>query len=153
MTIKVDGIGRVTNNLTNLSRRLPKATKRGLWLATNRLAKRLREAAPFGIGGPKSMKSTGGTYARKVDKNSYGIFMPSYTLAVEGGTQPHVIGRNWRLDKWANMRGYNPAKLRRSIAYRGTKAHPFTQRTMIRTLPEMREIIIEQINNAIRGGK
>lgn len=52
-----------------------------------------------------------------------------YAAAHEYGSRPHWTSVK-NLDRWAKMRGINVFALQRSIARKGTKAHPFMQRTL-----------------------
>ena len=51
-----------------------------------------------------------------------------YAKYIEYGTRPHWTSVH-NLEAWAALKGINPYALQRSIAKRGTKAHPFLERT------------------------
>lgn len=143
VTIEFKGLNKVIKAWTGYVRRLPKkATKRGMWLASLRLAKRLREAAPKGARG--YMKSQKGTFAKKM-KDGYAIMMPYYTDYVERRiTRSKGIPARLKVLRWQRVKGkYIVGKLT-------TRAHPFTAATIQRTLPEIRKIIEGQMNNAIK---
>lgn len=56
----------------------------------------------------------------------------NYAEDVEKGTSPHwvaVEGKDSPLARWAAQKGINPYAVQRSIAKKGTKAHPFIQPT------------------------
>ena len=155
MFIKVDGLGKVQKSLTGYTRRLPEATKLGSWRATQRLAQRLREAAPKGA--TRRMSTTKGTKAVKIDKKKgedrYGIKMPYYTPFVESGTQPHYVPFRPKIAQWAKMHGMTFHQLWSTIAGKGTEPHPFTAVTIMKSLPEMIEIINKHNASAIKRGR
>lgn len=52
-----------------------------------------------------------------------------YAAAHEYGSRPHWTSVK-NLERWAKARGINAFALQRSIAKKGTKPHPFMQRTL-----------------------
>lgn len=54
-----------------------------------------------------------------------------YAEYLEKGTMPHWVSATpgSPLNRWANMKGLNPWAVQRSIAKKGTKAHPFVEPT------------------------
>jgi len=135
---------------------LPRSARAGTWNFAQHLAKMLREAAPLGFSG--RMKSTEGTYAEKISKNNYVIKMPIYTKYLERGTGPAAGNarywtnkpkvRNWAASKGAVGVGWY--KLRSHIYQHGTKPHPFTARVIRTELDNLKEIVEERINEAIK---
>lgn len=146
------GLGSVRRNLSGYARRIPKAGRAGLWNFTQHVAKRLREEAPEG--GTGRMKNIQYTYAKKLDKNSYGIIMPAYTKHLEEGTSPHFIPNTWKTRAWANKKlggfSYPFMTMRAIIAKKGTKAHPFTARVIRTEVKKLKKKVEQKINNAIK---
>jgi hypothetical protein len=79
-----------------------------------------------------------------------------YTDAVEFGSRPHWTSARpgTSLAKWANMKGINPYAVQRSIATKGTKAHPFVRPTYNKMRPRVERDInaginrfVEEVNN------
>lgn len=154
IAIKVEGIGRVQKAITGYTRRIPKVGRAGVWNFTQHLAKKLREAAPRGASG--HMKSTKGTFAKKLKKGEYGIFMPFYIEYLEKGTPPHWISiKRRKLNMWARMHGFTPYGLRLHIAAKGTKAHPFTARIINTEVKKLKKRVEQKISNSIKrtGGR
>lgn len=150
ISIKVEGLGRVQKAMTGYSRRIPQAGRRGLWNFTQHLAKKLREVAPRGATG--HMKSTKGTFAKKLDKNSYAVMMPFYTEALEKGTDhgKWISMRHRKLTMWARMHGINPYALRTHIMNEGTKPHPFTARVIQSEVKRLKKTVEKEINKSIK---
>ena len=72
-----------------------------------------------------------------------------YADYVENGTKPHWTSvRN--LESWAKFRGINPYVLQRSIARKGTKAHPFEQRTAQRATVFATKDMQQQLDKSMK---
>ena len=72
-----------------------------------------------------------------------------YADYVEKGTKPHWTSvRN--LESWARFRGINPYVLQRSIARKGTKAHPFEQRTAQRAIAFATKDMQQQLDKSMK---
>src|SRR3990167_9191968 len=137
--IEVKGIGEVSKTLGNYTRTLPKASRRAMWLFTNRLASEIRKEAKLRKHvGSGYLSSPKGTFAKPMGKDTWVVKMPYYTKYLEEGTAPHWIPRIGKTVRWANKHlpgnrvlanGFviTPfQKMRYAIAKRGTRPHPFT---------------------------
>lgn len=72
-----------------------------------------------------------------------------YADFVEKGTRPHWTSvRN--LERWARFRGINPYVLQRSIARKGTKAHPFEKKVADKTVRFAQRDMQQQLNKTIK---
>jgi hypothetical protein len=72
-----------------------------------------------------------------------------YADFVEKGTRPHWTSvRN--LERWAKFRGINPYVLQRSIARKGTKAHPFEKKTAKRATEFAQRDMQRQLDKSIK---
>ena len=143
IAVEIRNLELVRKNLERYTRTLPQSTDRGLWLSSLRLAKRLREDAPKASG---YMKSRKGTKATKLRKGEYGIKMPYYTDYVERDiTRSKGIPPVGKVLRWETKKGHKLAGLRK------TTGHPFTNRTIMRTMPEI--IKIMKKHTKYKGGK
>lgn len=142
----------VQKNLTGFARRLPKYIDRGMWLFTNHLAGALRkEAKTKGHNTTGYLSSEKGTRAIKIGKENYGINMPYYTKHLEDGTSAHQIPRSWKTELWAKKHGMSFASMRRRIAARGTKKHPFTARVIkLEVKKELVKTMNKEINDVLK---
>lgn len=87
-----------------------------------------RERVPVFSGDLKG----GITYMLNVSGNNYELVfsvLSDYAGAVEEGSEPHFTVSP-RVAEWAVAHGIPPMALRRSIAKKGTKPHPFFWQTM-----------------------
>jgi hypothetical protein len=72
-----------------------------------------------------------------------------YGEAVERGRPPHVVSPK-ALEGWARRRGLNPYAVARSIAKKGTKAHPYLIPSFEAELPNVEGLIFEAADTAFR---
>lgn len=72
-----------------------------------------------------------------------------YAAAVETGSKPHwpPYGDGSSIADWANLKGIPAFLVARSIARKGTKAHPFVKPTY----DKMKPVVEEQISVGIRA--
>lgn len=146
--ITVEGIGRVTKVFSNYRRRLPKAVRRGMWNFTQKLAGKIRKAAPYGAYGYMKGK---GTRAVKLGKDYWAVKMPYYTRWVEKGTKAHFIPRYSKTETWARRHGVSFWAMKRAIAKHGARARPFTKviiDSMVKS--DLKPTVERQLNHAIR---
>ena len=159
LTIEVKGLKELKKSFDNYVVKIPKGGRRGVWLFANKVAKRLREAAPKGASG--YMKSKKGTHVKKVDKDEWNIVMPWYTKVVEGGIKPsgkygsapHWIPRRAKTTAWAKKAGMSFEVMRTIIASKGTKPHPFTEMVIQATLNDLAPTVDKEIRRAIKQSK
>lgn len=149
--IKIEGIGRVTKNMTGYARRIPKSAIRGMSLFSDNLAVALRkEAKAKGHNTTGYLSSKRGTRSVKLNKDTWAIKMPYYTKYLEEGTSPHFIPRTGKTQLWARKHGMSFALMRAIISGKGTDAHPFTARVIRGQIANLKPTVEKQINNAIR---
>lgn len=76
-----------------------------------------------------------------------------YAAAIENGTRPHWVSvkPGTPLFRWAKQKGINPFAVQRSIAKKGTKAHPFVMPTFERLAPKIRNDFATGVE-ALLGG-
>ena len=151
LTIEVKGLKELKKSFDNYVVKIPKGGRRGVWLFANKVAKRLREAAPKGASG--YMKSKKGTHVKKVDKDEWNIVMPFYTEFVEKGTTPHWIPRRAKTTAWAKKAGMSFEVMRTIIASKETKPHPFTAMVIQATLNDLAPTVDKEIRRAIKQSK
>jgi hypothetical protein len=72
-----------------------------------------------------------------------------YGEGVENGRPPHVVSPK-ALEGWARRRGLNPYAVARSIAKKGTKAHPYLIPSFQAELPSVEGLIFEAADTAFR---
>lgn len=73
-----------------------------------------------------------------------------YGAGVEYGRPPHVVSPK-ALEGWARRRGLNPYAVARSIAKKGTKAHPYLIPSFEAELPNVEGLIFEAADEAFRA--
>lgn len=74
-----------------------------------------------------------------------------YAEAVEKGSRPRWVSvrEGSPLRDWAKLKGINPYALQRSIARKGTKAHPFVEPTYDKMKPIVERNIGDGMSNLI----
>lgn len=74
-----------------------------------------------------------------------------YALAVENGSRAHwtSVAPGTTLRRWADMKGINPYAVQRSIAKKGTKAHPYVEPTFIEMKPVVERDIAEGLTQLV----
>ncbi|WP_151531510.1 HK97 gp10 family phage protein [Rhodococcus erythropolis] len=80
-----------------------------------------------------------------------------YAEAVENGSRPHwtSVKPDTSLYKWAKAKGISPYAVQRSIAYKGTKAHPFVAPTVTLMEPRIQrrfDTEIEKLTEELMNG-
>jgi hypothetical protein len=75
-----------------------------------------------------------------------------YALPLEEGSRPHWTSARpgSPLAKWANMKGISPYAVQRSIAKKGTKAHPFVAPTYRLMIPRVQRLVVVGMNRFVR---
>lgn len=86
-----------------------------------------------------------------LDDGRYGIQMKQYLEYVDKGTPPHhpPVRNNHRFQTWAEQNGIDPHALARSIARKGTQAHPFMDRAVQRFNSRAREVATDELENML----
>lgn len=149
--IEVKGLEKVRKTLTGYTRKIPKASRRGIYLFTNHLAAALRaEAKAKGHNTTGYLSSPKGTRAVKLDKNSWAIKMPYYTEYLERGTPKHWIPRMYKTQLWARKHGMTFSYMRSHIGAFGTDPHPFTASVINREVKALKPTVEKQINDVIK---
>lgn len=74
-----------------------------------------------------------------------------YAGAVEGGTSPHWVPIS-ELAGWASRHGIPVGALQRSIAHKGTRAHPFMEPAWNATAGQMEQIMGEMWGQVLEEG-
>ena len=149
---------RAIKTLTQWTRRIPKAGRRGTYLMANRFARAIRDEAKLkGHNVTGYLSSKKGTAPVKIDKDTWGIKMPYYTPMLEQGTRPHFIPRTWKtVMAQRKYRSNNPmlsfAMFRAIISGQGTRPHPFVAGAIMKELKKGPREVEKQIKNVIRAG-
>ena len=80
-----------------------------------------------------------------------GPSMP-YAIFVEKGTKPHwtSVREGTSLRDWADKKKINPYALQRSIARKGTKAHPFEKKVADKTVRFAQRDMQHQLDKTIK---
>lgn len=75
-----------------------------------------------------------------------------YALPLEEGSLPHWTSARpgSPLAKWANLKGINPYQVQRSIAKKGTKAHPFVAPTYRLMVPRVQQLVVVGMSRFVR---
>ncbi len=144
--IKIDAKN-VTQMLQGYQETLPKGARRGVWLLTLRMQKELRkEIRNQGlIWRGKLLKET---RARKLTKDSYGIFMPLYGKQLdEMRTHAVQLRRGKLITKWAQDKMPNPPA---AGGYITVRKHPFIDAPFNKVVRQTKKIVEKEINKAIR---
>jgi len=152
VTVTTDGkpgMGSLVSSFNKYSVNIPKYAKRGVWLFTNKLAERLRLAAP--VGGSGYMRSKKGTFVKGTQKSStWQVMMPYYTTYLESGTTPHYIPRMGKTVNWARKHGMTFSYFRSLVAAKGTVGHPFIERVIQQSLDELGDTIGKQVRRGFK---
>ena len=135
------------SHLTGLQEKIPKAAREGIEKWAKETAVALRKGYPRKVTG--YLSSEKGTHAKKLDKDTWGIKMPSYVWPLEKGSRPHPLPHTWKTEMAARKYGMNFFKLKMLIAKKGTKPHPFTDRVLMAQFPRLKMITEEKINRTI----
>ncbi len=79
--------------------------------------------------------------------------MTQYGAFVEYGTKPHrvSVAPGTPLREWAILKGINPYALQKSIARKGTRAHPFVAPTYRKMRPRVEHDIAHGIAALVRS--
>lgn len=88
---------------------------------------------------------------RHLGDGSYGVQMKQYLEHVDKGTPPHhpPVQNNHRLQTWAEQNGIDPYALARSIARKGTQAHPFMGRAVQRFNSRAQDVATDELENML----
>ena len=142
----------VINMLNGISRKFATKMDKGIGSFTKRLADQIRlEARARNHIASGFLSSERGTFARRIKQGIWEIKMPFYREFLERGTLPHFIPRTPKLVRWAEKRGIPFIALKKSIARKGTQAHPFTQFVINRELRRLRDTVTKPVNRLIRN--
>ena len=154
MSIRIDAKN-VINMLSGYERTLPTGARRGLWLATLDMQKEIRNEikAKKLIWRGKLLKET---RARKISKNSYGIFMPAYGEKLDSMSDHFVALKRGRLlTQWVQTSKKSPWKGKPFSQLPGAikvHPHPFIMRPFLRSRKRTKRIVTKEIDKAIRRG-
>ena len=126
--------------LSKLATELPTAILDQLGLVSEKVVEVMREKVSVGATG-NLKRSIGFTI---VPEALTSVIKPAepYADFVELGTRPHVPPID-ALTPWADMHGINPWALQRSIAKKGTMAHPYIIPTYVEMGPEVAPLFAE----------
>lgn len=79
-----------------------------------------------------------------------------YAAAIEFGSVPHWTSVK-NLEEWARKHGINPYALQRSIAHKGTPAHPYLRPGLEASAKQIGDIFRDELQKAVHarvaGGK
>lgn len=151
MTIDADDVLAVLRKFPEATRKRVTELVEGSAIDVQR---ELIAAAPVGVGGGAGLR---GSVRYKLKVSGQGIqaeIMPavSYALDVEEGTPPHwtSVAEGSSLRAWANLKGVSPYALQRSIAKKGTKAHPYVKPTYDLMQPVVSKQLIRGITSFVQ---
>jgi HK97 gp10 family phage protein len=148
-SITVDSVG-VVGLLTKLGESMRPAILEQLGIVSMLVRDVMKEKAPDAFGNLRDSigyKIVPETLTSEIKPDA------PYGDAVETGTRPHWISVSpgSPLEQWALFRGINPYAVQRSIAVKGTKAHPFIKPTYDEVAPEVNAKFAEGIAKLIGG--
>lgn len=128
ITMDVSGVVSV---LGAAAERLPLVLLEQLGIVSELAKKTMQNKAPEGVGGDKGLR---GSIEVEINKPLLTAkIQPTarYADAVEKGSKPHWVSakEGSPLERWAELKGLNVYAVQRSIAKKGTKAHPYIEPT------------------------
>jgi len=142
--LKIKGLDKLIKKFDSLSNITVKKQLERTMLRTTEMVKyRARELVPVDTG---ALRRSIRNIVQASDKEIIGRIGPTepYGASVEFGTKPHFPPVR-ALERWAKKRGLNPYVVARSIAKKGTIAHPY----LIPAFKELRRRIIEEFKRTI----
>lgn len=91
----------------------------------------MRRAAPAGVGGGAGLRGSIRYAFNAMNLSALVAPTVDYAQSVEEGAKPHwtSVAPGSSLRAWANLKGISPYAVQRSIAKKGTKAHPYVKPT------------------------
>lgn len=140
--IKID-TRNVTNMLEGYKRTIPIGARRGTWLVALKMQKALKDEIKN-----QNLIWRGNllneTRARKISKNTFGIFMPIHGKYLDSMRTHWVSLKRGRLiTQWAKDKGIQAGAIK-------VKKHPFIDKPFLKVSKKAKSIVLKEINKAIR---
>ncbi len=142
MNIRIDARN-VIQMLIGYERTIPIGARKGAWLATLDMQKEIRkEIRNQGlIWRGKLLRDT---RARKISKNVFGLFMPSYGPMLDTmATHAVALKRGRLITQWAKDKGI-------TARFITVRKHPFIDKPFLKSSRKTKRIIRREIRRAIK---